>query len=184
MLKRTYQFGLVLALVFGMVACGGEKPAETTTPAEPEATEETPAATEEPEAKEEEPEVAEELVADVDFDLAAIGETMPEMAYEPAEFTVEAYVNLKLNFSNNASTAGMNHNAVIVPMDEAVANEIRTTITPGTFDPTDDRVIAKTKVLEPGENTSIVFETPGPGKYYVICTYPGHQNMVATMIVE
>jgi len=187
MRTQIFQLAFIAFLSVGLVACGGEKPApaaetETTT----EETTSTPVA-EEPEAVEESPEEAETLVPDMELELSAIGESMPEMAYEPAVITAEAYVNLKLNFSNASTTAGMNHNAIIIKKDDALAEEIRAAGSasgaPG-FDPVDDRIIGKTKMLLPGENTSVVFETPGPGEYYIICTFPGHANMVGTLLVE
>lgn len=185
MLKRIYQFALVGALSFGLVACGGEKPAATETET---TVEETPVAEEETPVMEEEA-PAEELVAEegMEIMLSATGEDMSAISYEPKEFTVGAYTNYKLNFVNMASMEGMNHNAIIIPMDDKIADEIRAAgMKAGgpTFDPTDSRIIVKTSMLNPGENTSVVFETPGPGQYYVICTFPGHKAMVATMTVE
>lgn len=186
MRTQIFQLAFIAFLSVGLVACGGEKPtpaAETETT--PEETTETPVA-EEPEVEEETEEPA-ALVADMEVELAATGESMPEMAYEPAVITAEAYVNLQLNFSNLSTTAGMNHNAVIIKKDDALAEEIRAAGSAGGapgFDPVDDRIVGKTKMLLPGENTSVVFETPGPGEYYIICTFPGHANMVGTLMVE
>ncbi|MGB0429113.1 MAG: plastocyanin/azurin family copper-binding protein [Bacteroidia bacterium] len=190
MLKRFYQFAIVGAIAFAMVACGGEKPTntetETTEPAVAETTE--PAAeTEETTPAETEEVAAGDMEFEAEIELKAIGEDMSAIAYEPSEFTMPAYTNVKLNFTNTATMAGMNHNAVLIPMDDVVLNEVRAAgMKAGgpSFDPTDDRIIAKTSMLNPGENTSIVFETPGPGQYYILCTFPGHSAMLATVTVE
>lgn len=178
MLKKIYQFAIIGAFTFALTACGGEKPAPKT--------EEEPK-TEVTEVPKKEPKAAEELVAEAEVTLAAVGEDMSAISYEPKEFTVAAFTAIKLNFMNQATTEGMNHNAVIIPIDEAVADEIRAAgMKAGgpDFSPTDSRIIAKTKMLLPGESDAITFETPGPGKYHVICTFPGHKAMVAVMIVE
>ena len=40
--------------------------------------------------------------------------------------------------------------------------------------PGDDRVIASTKLLSPGETGSVSFTAPTPGIYQFVCTFPGH----------
>ena len=173
-------------LLFGLVACGGEAPTPSTdepaTPA-PVQEEQTPMTSEEPE--EEAP--ASDLVAEMSIDLAATGDMMNEIAYAPAEITAAPYTVVELNFTNQSTMAGMNHNAVIIPFDEAVADEMRKLGQAAggpEFSPSSDQIIAKTKMLEPGQNDAIVFETPGPGKYYIICTFPGHKQMMGTLVVE
>lgn len=186
MLKRFYQFAIVSAIAFGLVACGGEKPATETTTEETETVEEETTETETA-TEEEEPAAEEEMTFEQEVELTAVGEDMSAIAYSPSELTMPAYINVKLNFTNTATAAGMNHNAVIIPMDDAIANEIRSAgMKAGgpSFAPSDDRIIAQTEMLEPGQNASVVFETPGPGQYYIICTFPGHNAMVATLTVE
>ncbi|MFY0674710.1 MAG: hypothetical protein JXQ87_15025 [Bacteroidia bacterium] len=185
MLKRFYQFAIVGAIAFALVACGGEKPAAETTTEETETV--TEEATETETVTEEEPAAEEEMTFEQEVELSAVGEDMAAIAYAPSELTMPAYTNVKLNFSNTATAMGMNHNAVIIPMDDAIATEIRAAgMKAGgpAFSPSDDRIIAQTEMLEPGQNGSIVFETPGPGQYYIICTFPGHNAMVATLTVE
>lgn len=190
MRKKIFQLSLVVALSAGLVACGGEKAPEASSTPETTTTPEETTSTPEPTTPVEEETPAEEpetLVADMEVSLSAVGESMPEMAYEPAVITAEAYVNLQLNFNNASTAEGMNHNAVIIKKDDALADEIRKAGGAAggpNFDPVDDRIIGKTKMLLPGENTSVVFETPGPGEYYIICTFPGHQAMVGTLMVE
>lgn len=193
MLKRFYQFTIVALLSVSLAACGGGNTdsAKTGTETETESTEntetETKAAEEETAAEETEKEATEEMTADAEMELKAVGETMSEIAYEPATMKAEAYTNLKINFKNMATTEGMNHNAVIIPKDDAIADEIRQAgMKAGgpNFDPVDDRIVAKSEMLLPGEETSFTFETPAPGEYYIICTYPGHTAMVATFVVE
>lgn len=177
MLKKIYNLAFVLALVAGLTACGGNKPAaeEPTTPV-----------AEEPIAEEPATPANEELVAETEIMIAATGDDMSAISFEPKEFTLTPYTAVKLNFVNQSTAAGMNHNAVFIPFDEAVADEIRAAGLnaggPG-FSPVDSRILAQTKMLNPGETDAITFETPGPGKYYVICTYPGHKAMVAVMTI-
>lgn len=182
MLKSTYHFALILLIGFGLTACGGgPKSTEKETVSTPEPVAETPSA---PEATEEPPT---EMVADVEMTLSAIGEDMSAISYEPKEFTLEAYTVAKITFTNTATMEGMNHNAVIIPFDDKVADEIRAAGMKASgpeFKPVDDRIIAQSVMLNPGETTNFTFETPGPGKYYVICTFPGHKSMMATMNVE
>ncbi|MBI1184259.1 hypothetical protein GC194_08300 [bacterium] len=185
MLRRFYQFAIIAGLAIGLTACGGNKPAteetnDTETMAEDNTMEEAA------ETKEEE-KPTEELVPAETLTLTAVGEDMSAISYSPTELSASAFTPVQLDFTNTASTEGMNHNAVIIPFDDAVADEIRAAGMkaggPG-FSPVDDRIIAKTDMLNPGESTSIKFETPGPGKYYIICTFPGHKAMVATLTVN
>ncbi|MBI3142459.1 MAG: hypothetical protein HYZ16_06505 [Bacteroidetes bacterium] len=180
MLKKIYNLAFLLALVAGLTACGGNKPA-TEEPTEPATEEPTTPVTEEPATP-----AAEELVAETEIMLAATGDDMSAISFEPKEFTLTPYTAVKVNFVNQSSAAGMNHNAVFIPFDQAVADEIRAAgLTAGgpAFSPSDSRIMAQTKMLNPGETDAITFETPGPGKYYVICTYPGHKAMVAVMTI-
>ena len=186
MLKRIYHFALIALVAFGLTACGGSGTSSS------ESTEKEPVSTPEPAAETpSEPETSEEpateMVADAEVSLSAVGEDMAAIAYEPKDFTVEAYTATKITFTNTATMEGMNHNVVIIPFDDKIADEVRAAgMKAGgpDFKPADDRIIAQSAMLNPGETTNFTFETPGPGKYYVICTFPGHKAMVATMNVE
>ena len=36
------------------------------------------------------------------------------------------------------------------------------------------KILAHTKLLGPGEEDSVIFTAPSPGKYEYLCTFPGH----------
>lgn len=182
---RLNIYVIIALFAFGMTACGGGS--KNTGSDSTETTEVDTAESESPDAgteTSEAPETDTELEATDTINLIAVGETMAEIAYEPNNVTAVSYTATRLNFENTAETSGMNHNAVIIPKDDKIAEEVRKSATGSNFDPDHPEVIAKTKMLLPGEKTSITFETPGPGEYYIICTYPGHQKMVATLVVE
>jgi uncharacterized cupredoxin-like copper-binding protein len=47
-------------------------------------------------------------------------------------------------------------------------------------------LLVATQQLNPGESVEVTFETPGPGTYTFLCTFPGHYagGMVGQLIVE
>ncbi|MCB0736598.1 MAG: hypothetical protein KDC92_03725 [Bacteroidetes bacterium] len=189
MKKATY-LALVALLAIGFVSCGESSSTATT---DSDKTEDTSTQAADANKEEETPEPAGNKWNTIDADkveatieIAATGETMAEMAYSPAEITAPAYTYVQLNFKNTSSADGMDHNVVIIDNDESIANAIRgnTDVNTGFGPKADDRIHAYTDMMKAGQSTSIGFETPGPGEYLIICTFPGNTAMTAKMVVQ
>lgn len=116
----------------------------------------------------------------VEIKVAAMGESMAEISFDPTSISVPANSKVKLTFENKSSTEGMLHNFVLVELGSG--KEIATAgIEAGKeqeFIPEDGRVLANTKVTNMGETVTIEFDAPAKGSYHYICTYPGHTNMI------
>ena len=83
----------------------------------------------------------------------------------------------------NASTVNQ-HNWVLVKpgeKDAVVAAGAEAGAANGWIQPDDDRVIAHTDLLDPGESGEIRFKGQIGGIYEFVCTFPGHS---ATMFGE
>lgn len=160
-MKVLYKM-MVVSSLSALVACGGEKPKESKVKSEKKT-----------EVQSVEEEVEKEII---ELKVAAIGETMAEIAFEPSSINVPANSKIKLTFENKSSTAGMLHNFVLVNL--GTGQDIATAgIKAGqdnNFVPKDDRVIFYTKVLDLGESTEVEFDAPDKGSYHFICTFPGH----------
>jgi azurin len=161
------------ALTIALIACGGEKPVD-----------ENKAENEAPAKKESSIEI---ITEQVEINVAAKGESMAEIAFEPASLTLNEGAEVTLIFKNQSSAAGMLHNFVLVPM--GAGQEIATAgISAGeanNFTPNDDRIIVATKMTTMGEEVTITFTAPKKGSYHYICTYPGHfPKMVGRLTVN
>lgn len=185
-MNRRISFSIALSiLVLGLVSCGGQKsqPAQSETPAEAEPV----APVQEEEAAPAEPVTEAEPSIDQEITVDAIGNTMADMGYSVSEIKAEAYSTIKLTLNNTATEAGMVHNIVITPSDavDAIATDGLKAGPDKQYVPEDDRIIAYTAMANPGEVVSVTFETPGPGEYTFVCTYPGHSTMMrGSFIVE
>jgi len=105
-----------------------------------------------------------------------------QMKYDKAEIEVEAGQTVALTFKNIGALpkAAMGHNVVILKPGSdipkfaigGVANKA------GDYLPLDPalaaQVVAKTKILGPKEEETIVFKVPAAGDYPFLCTFPGH----------
>ncbi|MCH8474020.1 MAG: cupredoxin domain-containing protein [Opitutales bacterium] len=114
------------------------------------------------------------------------------MQFEPTRFVVPAGEEITLTFQNigQMPKETMGHNLAIIrgltpmsfssvsqqhPENEYIAPEF------------EDRVIAATEVLGPGEEETIVFTAPTePGEYPFVCSFPAHTGagMHGVMVVE
>ncbi len=116
-----------------------------------------------------------------------------QMQFSPTEFRVAAGSEVTLIFRNigQMPKEAMGHNLAILPQgtdpqafaQEAIRHEANEYIPPEW----DDRVIAATRVLGPGEEETLVFTAPSePGEYPFVCSFPGHTpaGMWGTMTVE
>ena len=104
--------------------------------------------------------------------ISTVGDTLK---FDRAELRETNQAKVRLTFTN-ASTVNQ-HNWVLVKdgaKDEvaaagAVAGAENSWIPPG-----DDRVLAHSGLLEPGETEEITFSAPFSGIYQFVCTFPGH----------
>ncbi len=116
-----------------------------------------------------------------------------QMRFSPTEFSVEAGSEVTLVFRNvgRMPKETMGHNLAILEQgtdvngfasaaqrhrdNEHIAPEM------------EDKVIAATRVLGPGEEETLTFTAPSePGDFPFVCSFPGHTQagMVGTMKVE
>ncbi len=105
-----------------------------------------------------------------------------QMKYDKAEIEVKAGHTVALTFKNIGALpkAAMGHNVVILKPGSdipkfaigGVANAA------GDYLPLDPalaaQIVAKTKILGPKEEETIVFKVPAAGDYPFLCTFPGH----------
>ncbi|MBT97985.1 MAG: hypothetical protein CL902_05075 [Dehalococcoidia bacterium] len=104
--------------------------------------------------------------------VAAEGETL---TFDTASLSVTSGSEVTITFDN--PSANNSHNLVIVKdgtKDQVAADG--TAAGPGAnwVAPGDDRVIANTTVLGPGESGEVTFTAPAAGTYQFVCTFPGH----------
>jgi uncharacterized cupredoxin-like copper-binding protein len=167
---------------------------------EPTATEDTDA-TEEPTATEdtdatEEPTPTEDTDAgsgdagsgDAGAELT-VSSTGLELAFEQTTLEAPANTTVSLTYDNNSDV--LQHNWILVDGGRDLATEINNASqanAANNFLPPEgtEGVIAQTPTLDPNASETITFETPGPGTYLYICTFPGHYvaGMIGDLIVE
>tara|TARA_B100001250_G_scaffold96675_1_gene80919 strand:+ start:165 stop:608 length:444 start_codon:yes stop_codon:yes gene_type:complete len=119
-----------------------------------------------------------------------IGSLGSEMKYDIEEFTVKAGSKVKIVLKNNTPLefqAEMQHNIVIFK-DESAAPEIIKLAEDyfGGDAPDDNRILAKSILIDKQEETTVEFDAPKKaGKYLYVCTYIAHAgSMRGYMIVE
>lgn len=163
--------------IFALVACGGKEKKTTSKETDKASTEvigEAMEAVEEVEEKE-----------IIEIKVAALGESMAEIAFEPKALSIPSNSRVILTFENKSSADGMLHNFVLVELGSGA--EIATAgIKAGienNFVPDDKRIIAYTKMSNMGETLIIEFDAPAKGSYHYVCTYPGHISMIGRLNV-
>ena len=77
---------------------------------------------------------------------------------------------------NNVSTINQHNWVLVQPGAKDVVATAGVTAGPGSdwVPPGDSRVIANTRLLDPGANGEVRFTSPAPGTYQFVCTFPGH----------
>lgn len=113
-----------------------------------------------------------------EIELSTVGDTM---AYDKTTLEVKAGATVKLHFKNNATSAAMQHDFVLTQpgKDNEVAMAGLTAGPSKDYIPESTAIIAKTKLLKPGEEDTITFTAPATtGDYPFICTFPGHYPMM------
>lgn len=181
------RIALSLLSVAFLAACSGggngEAQENETTPAQEEQQQEMEAPAEEAET-----EATEEEAGVVKLSLSTTGETMADMAYEPARLTVAAGTEVELTLVNKASAEAMIHNAVFIEFgkqSEVIEAGMQAGKEAGFVPEDHPSVVAATALAQPGETVTLTFTAPEePGNYQYICTYPGHTSMKGILIVE
>ncbi len=118
---------------------------------------------------------------DVKLTLTSVGDTMK---YNQEILQVKAGSNVTLTFINKAKMAGMNHNVIILKPKTNLKKFASEALAHGpNYVPPSDRIIAQTKMTNPGETVSITFVMPKEKGYYpYVCTFPGHASSMQGVI--
>jgi azurin len=122
-----------------------------------------------------------------EIEVHAVGNNMAEMHFDVSEIDVPANTNIKVTLIDDAKDVSMQHNFVVVKagdIDSVGLHGAMAGLAKG-FIPDDKSVIAGSKLVKPGERTTLEFKTPDKGEYRFICTYPGHYaKMQGKFIVQ
>ena len=97
------------------------------------------------------------------------------LKFNTAKISARAGSEVTLKFAN-PSTINQ-HNWVLVQAgakDAVAAAGVAAGPANGWVPAGDARVIAKTRLLDPGANGEVRFTAPAPGTYQFVCTFPGH----------
>ena len=132
---------------------------------------------------------AEEMKADVEVTI----EGHDNMQFDKKEFTVKEGEVVALTFKNAGTLpkAAMGHNIMILKEGTVVpafavdcAPNGQTTGLPVNPE-LQEKIVAHTDILGPGEEETVTFTAPAAGTYDYICTFPGHfALMKGVMTVE
>lgn len=151
---------LSLLFVVLAAACGGAEEKSTSEVQTEQAAEEVPAVV--------------EVVIEAD----------DQMKYNLDRIDVKAGQRVKLTLKHvgQMPVESMGHNWVLLKQGTDVNDFATSAINfkdNGYIDPSkEDQVIAHTKMIGGGEETTIEFEAPAKGIYDFICTFPGHYGMM------
>lgn len=106
------------------------------------------------------------------------GDNMQNMRYTINNLKVEKGQEVTVTLSNVApeSASAMQHNFVVVDPDNArsVAQAGMKNKENNYLPEDQNNILANTKILQPGQETTITFTMDETGTYEFICTYPGH----------
>ena len=124
---------------------------------------------------------------EIELELIAKGNTMDDMEFIPKEFKVKAGTTVILTLINQSTDGAMQHNFVLI--EDGNADKVGTfgvqAGVENNFVQEMKEVLVYTKMLKPGESTTLKFRAPNAGRYQFICTYPGHYSkMQGVFIVE
>lgn len=102
-----------------------------------------------------------------------------ELAFLPDRLTLKAGLRVRIRYVNDGS---LPHNLVLArdeadldPLAEAAYGAAETGWVPAGME---DRMIAHTPLVSPGQTAEVEFVVPPPGEYTYICLFPGHSNMM------
>jgi azurin len=106
------------------------------------------------------------------------GTTMQNMEYDINKIKINKGQTVEVTLKNTApeSAKAMQHNFVVVKPKNArqVATAGMKNKANGYLPKDKSNILANTKILKPGEKTTITFSMDKAGSYEFICTYPGH----------
>ena len=111
--------------------------------------------------------------------ISVVGDTLQ---YDKQLLTINAGSEVTLSFTNVATV--QQHNWVLVKpgtKDEVAMAGTLAGVANGWIPVDDDRVLAKSSLLDAGASEEIKFTSPAAGTYQFVCTFPGHN---ATMVGE
>jgi azurin len=104
-----------------------------------------------------------------------IGTEGDALKFSEAALSAASGSSVTVTFNNGSAVN--QHNWVLVQngTKDAVATD-GTGAGPGAdwIKPGDDRVVASSKLLNPGESEAVTFTAPAAGTYQFVCTFPGH----------
>ena len=169
---------------FVFAACSSKETASeapATTPSEPEKAAEAPS---EPVA-----EAPSEAVAEAPTSNTVVLLGNDTMQFNTKEIRVKSGGETTVNLTHTGAmpAESMGHNFVLLKKGvdmTAFATKANAAAESG-YIPEGSDVIAYTKVVGGGESTSVTFDTPEPGTYQFLCTFPGHYALMnGTFVVE
>ena len=116
--------------------------------------------------------------------VSSIGDTLK---FNSDKVALPANTDINVIFKNE-STA-LEHNWVIVSPDDqdaVLADAIAAGPDSEWIKPADSRIIAHTRLVEPGGTDTLSLQTSDPGTFVAICTFPGHAagGMVSEIVIE
>lgn len=166
----SIQILVIICMLF--TGCGGEEAAANTSAAKKEKTSKQAPKKEE---------VAKEAIL-------VLG-TGDQMVFDKTELKVKEGQSVKLILKHDGKLkkAVMGHNFVLLKKGTDVDEFAMLAVdaADNEYVPESDAIIAATKMIGGGENTTITFEAPEKGTYDYVCTFPGHYTMMrGKFIVE
>ena len=106
-----------------------------------------------------------------------IGTPDDELKYTHDKLTAKAGTEAVLTYRNSSTVNQHNWVLVLNGTKDAIAAEgAKAGPNNDWTPPDDDRIIAQTKLIEPGETGEVRFTVPPAGTYQFICTFPGHHT--------
>lgn len=126
---------------------------------------------------------------DLGVNVVALKSVREQMRFDVTRIVVQAGKQIEIRFENMDM---MPHNLIVVQPGSRekigrVADEMDAFPDKNgrTYVPDDKRIIAASKMIEPGMKTTLKFKAPDtPGNYEYVCTYPEHwMSMWGTLVV-
>ena len=106
--------------------------------------------------------------------IASVGN---ELRFDNDSFSVAAGTQIQVTLVNNATSAALQHNWVLVMAgtEDAVATAGLTAGPSNNWvTPNDPNVIVQTGLIDGGKSGAATFTVPPAGTYAFVCTFPGH----------
>ena len=194
-MRLTLRDRALFAAILGAsaFACGGDKTEPAAPPADPAPAPADPAPAAQPAAQTAEPAAAAvgaptaTLTPDAEGVVRLAGND--QMRFNAARIEVKAGQKVKIELKNVGSLPkeAMGHNVVVLKAGtdymafamKGIAAKDTDYVAADSL----DQVIAKTKILGPGESETIEFDAPAAGSYPFVCTFPGHAALMNGQLV-